>query len=167
MKRWLDIEAGRREKSILGKGGSMSKGPEVGQVEEQTAALWDRKSGRLVKSHSKLPKARSFHGSPGRVLARSLSSLTLLEEQSLPGAALVLVVKISDFRRRWRVTVTYWCPWATLSPKPPAPLICSLMRLLCCVWWELAVMPGFLLNKELCEAKGAPMPPPCDCLGSS
>ena len=34
LKRWLDIQAGRREKSILGKGDSMSKGLEVGQVEE-------------------------------------------------------------------------------------------------------------------------------------
>lgn len=34
LKRWIDIQAGRREKRILGKGVSMSKGPEVGQVEE-------------------------------------------------------------------------------------------------------------------------------------
>lgn len=33
--------------------------------------------------------------------------------------------------------------------------------------WVLAAMPGFLLNKELCEAKGVLMPPPCDYLGSS
>lgn len=38
LKRWVEIEEGRREKSISNKRSSINKSPEVGQVEEQTVA---------------------------------------------------------------------------------------------------------------------------------
>lgn len=82
-KRWLDTEADRREKkSISGKGNSINKGPEVGQVEEQTAASWDGRPERLVEPYSILLKAEAFVEAWGMVRAGHLSSLAVLEERS-------------------------------------------------------------------------------------
>ena len=75
---------GRREKSISGKGNSTSNGPEVEQTEEQTVVWWDQRPGSVMRSFSKLPEHRSFHGSPGND-SKNWSSLTPPDE---PGDAL-------------------------------------------------------------------------------